>query len=134
MTIFRASFAILALAAMLGLVGCGGGSTLALDPTVTFTVDDSTLLPNLPATGVLVISGDAKTEDSETNPITSVRWTQRPALGTFLSPYTMNTSWVVTNPAAVTAPTPVTLTVEVKTLLGGKTVKQLHLLVQPVAP
>lgn len=125
--------AVLALVVVLGLAGCGGDSP-GLNPTVTFTFEDGTTLPSVGASEVLLIKGEAKSADEAGNPITSIQWSQSPALGTFSSPKTLETSWQVTNPAAITAQTPVTLTVEVETLRGGRTSKTLNLLVQPAAP
>lgn len=135
MTPLRYSLLLMVAAvALLLLAGCGGSPSdrsPGLNPTVTFTFPEDTTLPNLLSGGVLHITGDATTGDSETNPITSYAWTQNPLnAGTFSSTNTLETTW-----RAPDYPGPgqlhVVLTLTVKTLLGGETVKPINILVTP---
>lgn len=131
MNVVRYLFSLLAVAALLALVGCNG-SAPGLDPTVTFTFPDGTNLPFLSAGTVLVIKGAATLADATSNPITDIQWTQNPAIGTFSSTSMLETTWRITDPTSITAHTEVTLTVTVKTLEGGKRTSSIHLIILPL--
>ncbi|MHB0935848.1 MAG: hypothetical protein ACYDCO_02135 [Armatimonadota bacterium] len=125
----------LALAALLVLVGCGGSSP-GLDPVINFNFGDTTL-PNMNADTTLEITATAGVASGDK--VIDVDWTEveQPGGGTiglFSSPTTLNTTWVVTDPASILAPTPVTLLLRVETLNGGETETPIFLIINPVVP
>lgn len=124
---------LLAGVALLGLIGCDGGSP-SLNPSITLKFPDNTTLPNLASGAIFLIDGTAAVADDKTNPIISYRWVQTPAVGTFSSTTTFTTTWaapVIPTVANGGTPQKVTLTLTTETLLGGKTVTPLVVIVQP---
>ncbi len=113
-----------------GLVGCYGGGSIGLNPTMTLDFPAGTPLPNWSASSVLVIEGEAKTAD-EANAIATHQWTQSPAnAGTFSSTSTFSTTWQ-SAPVPVGTTRNVTLYLTVTTRQGGKSVMPINLIVTP---
>ena len=135
MNTLRYLIGLLAVATMMVIMGCSGPSA-GLDPEVTFDFPGDTPLPFLPADSVLVIDGTAKVANAQSNPITSIRWTQDPEIGVFASETTLGTSWRVRPEVVglIDEPTDVTLTVTVETLLGGRRVVPINLVLIPSVP
>jgi hypothetical protein len=127
---------LLALAALLALVGCGGSSP-GLDPVISFTFTGATDLPNLTADTTLKIATTATVAAGDQ--VISAQWIELPqegggTIGQFSSPTTLNTNWAVVDPDGITEATPVTLQLTVKTLNGGETVTPVNLIVNPPEP
>lgn len=115
------------------LAGCNG-STLGLNPDVTFTLPTDTTVPTLPAGSLLQITGDATTVGTGDR-IIKYQWEQQideeNVAGVFSITDGPDTTWRA--PATWTTPgeLPVTLAFTVDTLQGGHTVKYLHLRITP---
>lgn len=111
--------------------GCGGTAT-ALNPTVAFNFDER--LPPIPSRSILVISGTitpARPDDA----IKSIKWTQEPADPAYNGIFLIDENNINTNWEAPAWPgperLPVDLILTVETIMGGRTVKRLHLMVEP---
>ena len=124
------------LAGLLAFLGCSGPAP-GLDPIITFEFPGDTTLPNIDAGTLLLISADA--DVSSGDQVTDVQWTEVPqpggdTIGLFATPTSLETTWVVVEPASIVVPTPVTLLLEVETLNGGETVTPINLIVNPAVP
>ncbi len=126
-----------AAALLLAVAGCYGPSP-SLDPVINWkiTMPDTKTDPTAVALPymksgevVLVDSTDVKVSDSDR--VTSVAWTQTPAVGTFTSTDTLTTTWAAPILKVGDPPLPVALSMTVKTELGGKSVNVVHVIVLP---
>jgi len=136
---YRYMIAVLFAGILFGvLIGCNGSSA-PINPSVTFTQPANSTLPTIPANGIMNIQGTVTLPStsgsggstSVTDSVISTEWTQDASVpGVFSTPDSVNTTWLA---PAWTGPgdLPVTLFLTVKTLLGGKTVQRINLLVIP---
>lgn len=117
---------------MFGIVGCYGPSP-GLDPKLNIQLGEELPSGQIPAGSSVLVSSDPTVKDADTNPIVFAKWTQLEEIAG--SRFLLNTNNAATNvwlaPKVVTTPTPVTLTLTAKTLLGGESAASLYLVVTP---
>ena len=121
----------------IGLTGCNGPSP-ALDPTITWNLDQALDLNNFPSGAVLNIKADAAVADSTKNPIVEAEWSSTPAApftdgGIFLvtAPFSLQNAWQAPNISKSSDPEKVTLRLRTKSLLGGEATSVLNIRVVP---
>jgi len=121
----------------IGLAGCNGPSP-ALDPTITWTLDQALDLNNFPSGAVLNIKADVAVADATKNPIVEAEWSSTPAApftdgGIFLvtAPFSLQNAWQAPNISKTSAPEKVTLRLRTKSLLGGEATSELNIRVVP---
>jgi len=133
MQALRYLMGLLAVVTILMIAGCNGPAP-GLDPIINLN-QFSSGLPYLAANRQMSIDGELRVNDANNNPVTSIRWTQAPAIGTFASPTTLATAWRVRPELidTITEPTDVTLTVTVETLQGGRRVVPVNLIIMPLS-
>jgi hypothetical protein len=125
-------------ALVLACAGCYGPSP-SLNPKINWkvTMPDLTAdptavaLPYIKSGTVLLINGDDIANLADEDRIVGVDWSQKPAVGTFLSQDTLTTTWAAPALAKTDPPLPVDLTVSLITQKGGKSTNVIHLIVLP---
>jgi len=136
----RFIFALLVTAGCLCLLnGCNGTSDINNPTITTVTVTPvqpagtttTTASATVPSGQVITIQVSATTTNTTANPIISTEWTEVSAVhGIINTPDALNTTWqapIWNGPGDE----PVTLTLTVRTFLGGKAVQRVNIVVTP---